>query len=68
MFFLAQVPHTATWAQLRDVLPYDQLKDPAEKPMTAKERQILEERGDRRVGALCWLVPGPCELLDTCGS
>ena len=50
IFRHAQVPANATWEELRDALPYDDLKDPTKSPMTAEDRQILEEQGGRLAG------------------
>ena len=39
------MPENSTWQERKEALPYDTLRDPAHVPMTAEERQILQDLG-----------------------
>eukprot|EP00913_Durusdinium_trenchii_P035989 g33672.t1 len=42
---IPKVPENSTWQERKEALPYDTLRDPAHVPMTAEERQILQDLG-----------------------
>ncbi|CAK9062482.1 Probable pathogenesis-related protein CaO19.6200 [Durusdinium trenchii] len=47
---IPKVPENSTWQERKEALPYDTLRDPAHVPMTAEERQILQDLGSTHVG------------------
>lgn len=62
---IPKVPENSTWQERKEALPYDTLRDPAHVPMTAEERQILQDmHNDGSTSAWLWQMgSAPAEPL-----